>query len=141
MQHLVFDDAIMSFDKPVGIWVMVVIATAFGLMTIKSGGSVLFIEGVVRQEAGNYVPFVLWFNFIAGFVYIIAAVGLWMQKHWAVKLSMAIVVAKLVVFAALWLHILDDGLYESHTVLAMSFRSAIWTLIAIFSYRKIISHR
>ena len=91
----------MKSDRSIGIWMITSIAVVFGLLTIKSGGSVLFIDGTFREEAGNYVPFVVWFNFLAGFVYLIAGGGLWMQKHWAVWVSIFIVVATLVVFAIL----------------------------------------
>ena len=33
---------------------------------------------------------------------------------------------------------INDGLYEVRTVVAMSLRTAVWTLIATFAYRKII---
>ena len=69
-------------NRSIGIWLISAVAVVFGLLTIKSGGSVLFIDGVDRQAAGNYVPFVLWFNFLAGFFYIVAGVGLWLQKLW-----------------------------------------------------------
>ncbi|MDP6882721.1 MAG: hypothetical protein QF830_01170 [Rhodospirillales bacterium] len=52
------------------------VAAAFGLVTLKSGGEVLFFEGAGRQAAGDYVSFVVWFNFLAGFAYIVAAAGL-----------------------------------------------------------------
>ena len=70
----------MKSDQSIGIWVVTVIAVVFGLLTIKSGGSVLFIDGIDREDAGNYVPFVLWFNFLTGFVYLFAGAGLFMQK-------------------------------------------------------------
>ncbi|MEO7200530.1 MAG: hypothetical protein ABIY56_10000, partial [Dokdonella sp.] len=49
------------------VWIRVIsaIAIAFGLLTIKEGGAVLFFDGAGREAAGNYVPFVLWFNFLA----------------------------------------------------------------------------
>ena len=56
----------MTAIKParsIGIWMAAVVALVFGMLTIKSGGSVLFIDGIAREDAGNYVPFVLWFNF------------------------------------------------------------------------------
>ena len=37
----------------------------------------LFGDAVARGSAGNYVPFVLWFNFLAGFAYKIAGAGFW----------------------------------------------------------------
>ena len=130
--------ASMKLDQSIGIWVVTVIAIVFGLLTIKSGGSVLFVDGTFREEVGNYVPFVVWFNFLAGFVYLIAGGGLWMQKHWAVWISIFIVVATLVVFALLGIHILKGGMFEVRTIAAMSLRTVVWALIAMFAYRKII---
>ena len=130
----------MKLDRSIGVWVITVIAVVFGLLTIKSGGSVLFVDGIAREEAGNYVPFVLWFNFLAGFAYLLAAAGLFMQKHWAVWISIFIAVSTVVIFALLGLHILNDGLYEVRTVVAMSLRTVIWTSIAAFAYRKIVRH-
>ena len=123
-------------QRPVGIWIVSIIALVFGMLTIKSGGSVLFIDGPARVDAGNYVPFVLWFNFLAGFAYLLAGTGLFMQKHWAPLLSVLIAVATLLVFVFLGLHILNDGAYESRTIAAMSLRSFVWVAIVVFSYRK-----
>lgn len=120
-----------------GIILVSIVAVVFGLLTLKSGGAVLFIDGEDRLAAGNYVPFVLWFNFIAGFFYIITGVGLWLQKPWAVKLSFLIVSATLIVYGLLGLHILGGGLYEMRTIIAMSLRSIIWVFIALFAYRRI----
>ncbi len=128
----------MKSDRSIGIWIITVIAVVFGLLTIKSGGTVLFVDGAFREDAGNYVPFVVWFNFLAGFVYLIAGGGLWVQKHWAVWISIFIVVATLVVFAILGIHILKGGMYEVRTIAAMCLRTVVWALIAIFAYRKII---
>ncbi len=128
----------MKSDKSIGIWIVTVIAVVFGLLTIKSGGSVLFVDGIAREDASNYVPFVLWCNFLAGFAYLLAGAGLFMQKHWAAWISIFIVVATVVVFAFFGLHILNEGMYEVRTVAAMSLRTVVWALIAMFAYRKII---
>jgi hypothetical protein len=53
--------------------VAALIAAVFGAATVASGASVLFGEGAVA--AGNYVPFIVWFNFLAGFAYVLAALG------------------------------------------------------------------
>ena len=126
-----------QLDRSTIVWLISVVAIVFGLLTIKSGGAVLFIDGADRQAAGNYVPFVLWFNFLAGFAYIIAGAGLWLQKPWAVKLSFHIVVATLIVYATLGLYIFSGGLYEMRTIIAMSLRSVVWAFIAVLAYRKI----
>ena len=124
--------------RTTGVWMISTIAILFGLLTLKSGGMVLFIDGPDRVAAGNYVPFVLWFNFLAGFLYLLAGVGLWFQQRWAVWLAGAIFITTLVVFAFFGLHILDDGLYEDRTVIAMSLRSTVWGVIASYAYLRIL---
>ncbi|MCF6354459.1 MAG: hypothetical protein L3J26_05045 [Candidatus Polarisedimenticolaceae bacterium] len=119
-------------------WAVTIIAILFGLLTIKSGGSVLFIDGEARVQAGNYVPFVLWFNFMAGFAYLVAGVGLWRKERWAVWLATLIAMTTLAVFALFALHILNGGNYEQRTVIAMSARSLIWSLIAIFAWKSVL---
>jgi len=125
-------------DRSIGIWIITVIAIVFGLLTIKSGGAVLFVNGIARADAGNYVPFVLWFNFFAGFAYLFAGVGLFMQKYWAAWMSIFIAIATIAIFILFGLHILNEGAYEVRTVAAMSLRTVVWALIAMFAYRKII---
>ena len=128
----------MKMNRSIGLWVITVVAVLFGLLTIKSGGSVIFIDGQDRQAAGNYVPFVVWFNFSAGFIYIIAGAGLWMQKRWAVWLSVCIALATLIVFAVFGIVVINGEAYEVRTVAAMSLRTVVWALISMFAYRKII---
>lgn len=102
----------------------------FGLLTLKSGGEVLFIDGTARLAAGNYVPFVLWFNFLAGFGYIAGAVGLLLWRVWTVPLAFFIAISTILVFAAFGLHVLADGAFEERTVGAMTLRSLVWLTIA-----------
>lgn len=128
----------MKINRSIGFWLITVVAVLFGLLTIKAGGSVLFIDGQDRQAAGNYVPFVVWFNFLAGFLYIIAGAGLWLQKRWAVWLSVFITLATLIVFAAFGIVVINGEAYEVRTVAAMSLRTVVWALISMFAYRKII---
>ncbi len=128
----------MKINRSIGFWVITVVAVLFGLLTIKAGGSVLFVDGQDRQAAGNYVPFVVWFNFLAGFLYIIAGAGLWMQRRWAVWLSIFITLATLVVFVAFGMVVINGEAYEVRTVAAMSLRTVVWALISMFAFRKLI---
>jgi hypothetical protein len=121
---------ITTMTKPRGAILAAVVALIFGGMTLFSGGSVLFIDGPARVAAGHYVPFVLWFNFVAGFAYISAGVGLFLWRDWAVSLAMLIAVATLLVFAGLGLHIWLGGDYEQRTLAAMTLRSTVWLVIA-----------
>ena len=110
-----------------------IVAVLFGLLTIISGGRILF-DAEVQQLAGNYMPFVLWFNFLAGFAYVIAGIGLWLRQRWALWLSFAIAAATLLVFAAFGIQIWAGGAYEMRTVGAMALRAVIWLLIAAVAY-------
>ena len=130
--------ALIKSDKTIVIWILTVIAILFGLLTIKSGGQVLFGGNSYQKAAGNYVLFVVWFNFLAGFVYLVAGAGIWARQRWAVWLSLLIVIATIIVFAFFGLYILEGGEYETRTVAAMSLRSLVWTSIFIFSYRELI---
>ena len=115
-----------------------VVAVAFGLLTVKEGGTILFGDAAVRAAAGNYVPFVLWFNFMAGFAYVIAGAGLWMQQRWAAWLAVAIVVATALTFAAFGAHVVSGGAYEQRTVIAMSLRTLVWAAIAAIGWRQLL---
>lgn len=120
--------------RPIWIWLASLIAILFGLVTIKSGGMVLFFDGEARQAAGRYVPFILWFNFLAGFIYVITGIGLWLRKRWAVGLAIALALGTLAAFAALGLHIFSNGEYEMRTVAAMAIRTVVWITIAGISW-------
>ena len=115
------------------IWTISVVAIGFGLLTIKEGGTVLFGDETARVAAGNYVPFVVWFNFVAGFFYVMAGVGLWLQQRWAVWLAAAIAFATAITFAALGLHIYSSAAFEQRTVIAMSLRLLVWVAILLFA--------
>lgn len=112
------------------VWAISLVAVGFGLLTVKEGGAILFGDDAARAAAGNYVPFVLWFNFVAGFAYVIAGVGLWMQQRWAVWLAATIAAATVITFAALGVHAYSGGAYELRTVIAMSLRTLVWVVIA-----------
>lgn len=111
-----------------------VAALVFGLLTLKSGGGVLFFEAP-RLAAGDYVSFVVWFNFLAGFAYVGAAIGLWRWERWAARTAAVVAILTLAVFAAFGLHILGGGAFEMRTVGAMTLRLVVWTAIAIASCR------
>ena len=122
--------------RPVWVWVTSIIAVVFGVMTIKSGGDVLFINGEARLAAGNYVTFVLWFNFLAGFFYIATGIGIWLKKAWSQVAAITLAVSTLLVFGAFGIHILTAGEYEQRTVIAMSIRTLVWVAIAVTCWQQ-----
>lgn len=132
---------IRSRQRTFLIGVISLIAVGFGLLTIKEGGTILFGEEAARATAGNYVPFVLWFNFVAGFAYVVAGIGLWLQQRWAVWLAASLAAATALTFAAFGIHVLLDGLYEKRTVIAMSMRTLVWSTIAALAWRQLVWRR
>lgn len=102
------------------------VAIAFGVLTVFSGGRTL----LGSADMGAVVPFVLWFNTMAGLAYVVAGLGLWQGRRWAWPLSFAIFAATLLVFAAFGLHVAQGGAFEMRTVYAMALRSAVWGWIA-----------
>src|SRR5687768_7586432 len=94
-------------------------AVLFGGLTVLYGGQALFGRPEARAAVGDAVLFVLWFNFAAGFFYVIAGIGLVMRRPWAVRLSAIVAFATLAVFAGFGVHVLQGGAYEMRTVGAM----------------------
>ena len=86
------------------------------------------------------MPFVLWFNFLAGFAYVIVGFGLWAMQRWALWLSFAIAAATLLIFSALGLQIWSGGSYEMRTVAAMGLRAMTWLVISAVAYLKLANH-
>lgn len=118
-------------------WALLVglLAVGFGVLTVASGGRVLFGGEAARAAAGDYVPFVVWFNFLAGFAYVAAGTGLWRWRAWAARLALGIAVATALVFAAFGLYVAGGGAFEARTVAAMTLRTAVWTAIAALAWR------
>ncbi|MCJ8324156.1 MAG: hypothetical protein HRU29_15920 [Rhizobiales bacterium] len=112
---------------------MAIIALIFGLATIYSGADVIFLDGAGRERAGDYIDFIVWFNFLAGFVYILAAYGLYKSRQWSVILSKTIAIATLIAFGALGIYIFKGFAYETRTLVAMILRCGIWIIIAYIS--------
>lgn len=114
-----------------------VVAIVFGALTVVSGGNALFGSEEARAAVGNAVPFVLWFNFLAGFAYILAGIGLFLRHQPAVWLSIGIAAATALASLAFGVHVLQGGLYEMRTVGAMALRTGVWVVISIVAWRHI----
>lgn len=112
-----------------------VAALLFGALTIKAGGAVLFGPPQATEAAGNVVPFILWFNFLAGFAYLAAAAGLWRAAVWGTWTAAAIAAATAIAFLLLGIAIAGGAGFEMRTVWAMTLRSAFWAGIAYLAWR------
>jgi hypothetical protein len=114
------------------------VAVVFGILTIVSGGGVLFGGAAAQSAAGNAVPFVLWFNFLSGFAYVLAGVGIATGRRWAASLAIVLAVAIAAVFALFGLHVLRGGAFEMRTVGAMGLRLSIWITIAVWARKALV---
>lgn len=126
--------SILTKKRPVAIWIFSIIALIFGGLTIKSGGLVLFTDGEFHQQQGNFVPFVVWVNFISGFAYIVAAVGLFQMQRWAGYMAYLIAIVTALTYILFGMHVMNDGLYEMQTVIAMAIRTSLWVVISLVAY-------
>ncbi|MCK5445649.1 MAG: hypothetical protein KAI73_08500 [Rhodospirillaceae bacterium] len=118
--------------------VLAAVALIFGAVSVFSGGQVIFGPEEKRIAAGAYVPFVVWFNFLAGFAYMAAAVGLYRRAKWGAYLAMLIVAATAVTFAAFGIHIFMDGAFEARTAGAMVIRTGVWLVIACVARQSLL---
>lgn len=105
-------------------------AVVFGALTIFSGGRALFGSAESQAAVGNAVPFVLWFNFLAGFGYVLAGGGLWLKRWWAFGAAAVLVLATALVAVVFGIHVLGGAAYEQRTVAAMGIRLAFWSLVS-----------
>jgi hypothetical protein len=107
-----------------------VIAIVFGALTIFSGGRALFGGDEARAAVGHAVGFVLWFNFLAGFAYVLTGIGILARKPWAAATALALALSTGGVALAFGLHVINGGAYEIRTVGALALRLGFWMVAA-----------
>ncbi|SMP23505.1 hypothetical protein [Shimia sagamensis] len=108
-----------------------IVAALFGALTVFSGGMVLFGNSAAKAAAGDAVPLVLWFNFLAGFAYILGAFALVFSTTWGLRASWVIGIGTFLIFTILIAMALNGTAFEWRTIGAMSLRSGFWLAIAI----------
>ncbi len=116
---------------------LVVVISAFALLTLFLSGSVIFDLFGIRAKEGNYVLLVVWANFISSLLYLVAAYGLVMRKRWPYKILIISVAVLSVALAGLFIHIDQGGLYETKTIGAMVFRISVTLAFTFFCYRQL----
>ena len=108
-----------------------ILAIAFGAVTVAFGGAVLFGPVAVQAKAGNFIPFVLQFNFIAGLAYMAAGYGILTRRAWAFPLSLAIAVLTLATATAVAIAVLNGSTFEVGTIAALGVRFLVWGGICV----------
>ena len=121
--------------------VAAIVAIVFGGLTVVTGALALFGGTETRNLFGDAVPFILWFNFLAGLAYVIGGTGLLAQREWAVWLSAIIALATALMLVLLIVHIVRGGDYEVRTIVAMTLRTAVWAIITMIALRHVTDDR
>lgn len=120
-----------KFARPRWVTPVSTFAVFFGALTVVSGGIALFGPTSVQTVVGDAVPFVLWFNFLAGFLYILTGIGLYHWQQWGALLAVFIAAASVCVLITLGWYVAQGNPFEMRTVVAMLFRSGVWVMIAV----------
>jgi drug/metabolite transporter (DMT)-like permease len=119
---------------------LALLLTAFALLTLFLSSSVIFDLFGIRSREGNFVPFVVWANFLCSLAYLAAAYGLFRQTRRPHRLLLAAAGLLALAFIGLLLHINAGGLYETKTVFALLFRTAVTLAFAGGAYWVVKEH-
>jgi len=120
-------------------YLIATLLAGFGLLTLFLSTSVIFDLFGIRAKEGNYVLFVVWSNFISSILYLFAAYGFAKNNKWTVTLLSISTAILLAAFIGLNIYATSGGIYETKTMNAMIFRTAItfvFTIIAYFTINK-----
>lgn len=113
---------------------VVTVLIAFAFLTLFMSSSVLFDWFGIREKEGNYVPFIVWANFVAGFLYLISAYGIVTAKKWTVLILLSTAILLIIAGIALVFYISSGGIFEAKTLVAMVFRIALTIGFFAFAY-------
>ncbi|MBF8456756.1 hypothetical protein IV494_06125 [Kaistella sp. G5-32] len=117
--------------------ILLIILILFGAVTLFMSSSVLFDWFGIRAKEGNFVPLVVWANWLCGILYLITAYAILKNQSWA-KLPLIISLVILVIaYIGLFIHINNGELYETKTIGAMAFRMIV-TALFLFTTIKIL---
>lgn len=128
----------MTHPIPVPVWkkTLGIIAVLFAALTLFKSGQILFGPQSARDAVGDFVPFVVQFNFVAGFAYLLAGIGIFLGRRWALGMSALIALATLVTTVFFARHLLAGGAFEMQTVGALGIRSLFWIVVSLILWRK-----
>lgn len=116
-----------------------IILAAFALLTLFLSSAVLFDWFGIRAREGNYVPFIVWANFVCSILYLIAVYGFVKRTTWTFKILLIALIILIVAFIGLQFYINNGGLHETKTIKAMIFRMLLtlsFSLVAYFNLKK-----
>ena len=106
------------------------VAVTLGLLTITEGGSVLL---GLSTKPYTILPWLVWYNVVAGFLSVLAGRGLWLKRTWADKLADTIVTLHgLVLLILIVLFALKEAV-ATISIMAMLVRTVAWVGIILLT--------
>lgn len=106
-------------------------------LTLFMSSSVIFDWFGIRAKEGQYVSFVVWANFLCGWLYLPAVYGFAKHKNWIIYFLIAALIVLIAAFIGLQFHISAGGNFENKTVKAMVFRISLTLIFTLLAYFKI----
>ncbi|HLV43007.1 MAG TPA: hypothetical protein VKY37_12060 [Brumimicrobium sp.] len=120
--------------KKIATYASALILLAFGMLTLFLSTSIIFDLFGIRAIEGNYVPLIVWANFLASMLYLIAAYGFFMERKWTVYVLGTAYALLVLAFIYLILYINNGGVYEKKTIGAMTFRTSLTLFFTLLAY-------
>ena len=114
---------------PRGSQVTAAILGIFGLATLVASFSILFNIGGAQEAAGHYVPVVVWMNFFASILYLIATYGFIFRKAWTPAVLFIALVLLAVAAIGFYFHVRGGGDHEQRTIGAIVFRIFVTAML------------
>lgn len=105
----------------------------FGAVTVFMSSAVLFDFCGIRAREGNFVPYIVWTNWLCGFLYLVTAYGIYREKKWTLYCLVTALVLLVTATTVLIIHIKNGGLYEMKTLGAIAFRTALTALFTVLT--------
>ena len=106
----------------------------FTILTLFLSTSILLDVFGIREQQGHYVPLVIWSNFLCGCLYILSIIGLISHKRWSIIPMILALFILVGAFLGLYIHVMDGGLYEDKTIMALFFRITLTLFFALGIY-------
>ena len=105
-----------------------------GVMTLVEGGKVVTGNEAAVLAAGDYVPFVVWTNFLAGPFYVLAGLGLMSGRAQGGRLAQVLALVTAGLGLAFIAHVLSGGAYETRTAVALTVRTVALGLLGTLGH-------
>jgi hypothetical protein len=103
-----------------------VLAILLGLLSVKEAGSVLL--GLTTKPY-TVLPWLVWYNVVAGFLSVLCGRGLWLKRTWADKLADTIVTLHGLVLMILVVLFAFHEAVALISIAAMLIRTLLWVEI------------